>query len=483
MHRAFSLSLEGTGAVSPRYDATDPRTGWSLALSGSRSGRPLDRSTWSGSAGLERFTELDGAVLHAGTVLRLRIDCSFTPRLWGAGDRRRLDLRHRGPGDRAPPRRRLGPGGGGDGWQAFAKASWAIVLPTANDGSPAADAALPAAFTLVGDTPGGWVTPYPADGASSTSKDGASGSRTPLNLDGERGGCFAFQAAFLGAGGPPLPRVSASIPPGCRRLAPDRCYRPPMTPANLARARRIVVLTGAGMGLASGIPTFRGTDPDAVWARDVTELGTRRYFEFDPAGSWRWYRARFGALARAEPNPGHHALVALERWARASGRDFLLVTQNIDTLHRRAGSEHLVEVHGRADRLRCSARGCANAAPLGSIDAAAVSWEEFTAHPVDENVPRCPACGARLRPHVLWFDEYYTEHVDYQFDRAMAAFRRADLLLCVVTSFSVGITAAALESRAEKWSLDPSEADPPCGVRPWRAAQEVALPALVAGLG
>lgn len=256
-----------------------------------------------------------------------------------------------------------------------------------------------------------------------------------------------------------------------------------MNPADLEAAQRIVVLTGAGMGLASGIPTFRGTDPDAVWAKDVTELGTRRYFRYDPVGSWRWYHARFGALRRAEPNAGHHALVRLERWAAASGRSFLLVTQNIDVLHRRAGSERLVEVHGRADRLRCTTRGCPNAAPAGSIDAATVSWTAFESAPSEAHLPRCPLCDALLRPHVLWFDEFYAEHVDYAFDRAMAAFRASDLLLCVGTSFSVGITAAALESRGAIWSLDPSTIDPPPGVRPWRVAQEVALPALVEGLG
>lgn len=139
LHRTFSLGVEGTGAVSPYYDAADPRTGRSLSLSGSLSWRPLDRWTWSGSAGLERFTELDGAVLYAGTVLRLRTDFFFTPRLWarGIGDASTFDASgrvtalvawERGPGtalwlggawDRA---------GEVDGWQAFAKASWAIGL-------------------------------------------------------------------------------------------------------------------------------------------------------------------------------------------------------------------------------------------------------------------------------------------------------------------------------------------------------------------
>lgn len=241
--------------------------------------------------------------------------------------------------------------------------------------------------------------------------------------------------------------------------------------ADAVRAsRRLVVLTGAGMGLASGIPTFRGADPDAVWSRDVLEMATRSYFEADPRGSWRWYLSRFAGIERCRPNAGHDALVALERWA--DGRSFLLITQNIDTLHARAGSEALVEVHGRADRVRCSADGCPLGAPRGSLPRPEIDPER----PLG-----CPVCGAPLRPHVLWFDEFYDGHVDYGFTRAMAALAAADLVLCVGTSFSVGITRAAQGGRAPLWAIDPG-AQVPRGVRHVRAAQEVALPALVARL-
>ena len=108
----------------------------------------------------------------------------------------------------------------------------------------------------------------------------------------------------------------------------------------------LVVVTGAGVSHASGIPTFRGTDPGAVWKRDVTELGTNRYFEEDPAGSWTWYTSRFDMVLEKQPNPAHHALAAIERWQVARGGRFLLVTQNVDPLHERAGSERLVKVHG-----------------------------------------------------------------------------------------------------------------------------------------
>jgi NAD-dependent SIR2 family protein deacetylase len=247
-------------------------------------------------------------------------------------------------------------------------------------------------------------------------------------------------------------------------------------------SERLFVLTGAGMGLASGIPTFRGTDPDAVWAKDVTELGTFRYFRADPVGSWRWYRSRFSSIEGAQPNAGHHALVALETWQAERGREMLLVTQNIDTLHRRAGSRNLVEVHGRADRVRCPLTGCFNGAPRGSLDRASVDFSTFDATPSLANLPRCPRCHEILRPHVLWFDEYYGEHVDYGFDRVIQGLRRADLVLCVGTSFSVGVTAAALESRAPKWTIDVAGSAVPPGVRLLTGAQEAVLPAVIEAL-
>ncbi len=249
---------------------------------------------------------------------------------------------------------------------------------------------------------------------------------------------------------------------------------------DIAASKSLVVLSGAGMGLASGIATFRGKDPGAVWANDVMTMGTFGFFQEDPVESWRWYRSRFRSLEGALPNAGHEALVSMERWAVASGRDFLLVTQNIDTLHRKAGSERLVEVHGRADRVRCPATGCVNGAPSGSLPLP--DFTAFDADPSEATLPCCPACSAFVRAHVLWFDEYYDGHDEYQFRRVMSAFTRADLILAVGTSFAVGVTEAALRTRATKWTIDPSSNRPPWGVRQWSAPQEEALPALVAAL-
>lgn len=251
----------------------------------------------------------------------------------------------------------------------------------------------------------------------------------------------------------------------------------------------LLVVTGAGISLASGIPTFRGSDPGAVWKRDVTELGTFRYFQEDPAGSWAWYLERFEKVLSAQPNPAHLALAELERWQIARGGEFLLVTQNIDTLHEQAGSKRLVKVHGSADRVRCSRVGCRLGAPSGSLERSACDFQAFVLDPGLERVPRCPECGAFLRQHVLWFDELYTEHVDYQWERVLTAVDRMHLALCVGTSFAVGFTEAVLQ--AAFWNgatvavLDPGEAPVRASrnVVHLRAKAEVLLPAVLERLG
>ncbi len=222
----------------------------------------------------------------------------------------------------------------------------------------------------------------------------------------------------------------------------------------------IVVLTGAGISLASGIPTFRGSDPGAIWAHDITELATLRYFTSDPVGAWRWYRERFLRVLAARPNPAHRALAALERWHVRRRRDFLLVTQNIDTLHEWAGSTRVVKVHGSADRCRCADPACR----LGAVESIAlddIDFAEFDRDPRIAAIPSCPACGTLVRPHVLWFDELYVSHADYQWHVVDAAAARIRLLICVGTSLAVGVTSflqsAAADAEAPVFLVDPGE--------------------------
>ncbi|MFN7962167.1 MAG: Sir2 family NAD-dependent protein deacetylase [Thermoanaerobaculia bacterium] len=232
----------------------------------------------------------------------------------------------------------------------------------------------------------------------------------------------------------------------------------------------IVAVTGAGISLASGIPTFRGSDPGAVWKVDLTELATFRYFQEDPAGSWQWYLQRFDRLGAARPNAAHLALAELERWQLARGGEWLLITQNIDTLHEQAGSRQLIKVHGSSDRFRCSRRGCELGEPRGSIAAAEVDLSAFRAHPGRETVPRCPRCGSPLRQHVLWFDEMYTSHRDYQWEYVQGALEHMRLALAIGTSFAVGFTERVLQ--AAYWNKVPLVA-----IDPGRAP-EVAIPGL-----
>lgn len=249
----------------------------------------------------------------------------------------------------------------------------------------------------------------------------------------------------------------------------------------------LVAVTGAGISLASGIPTFRGSDSGAIWKHDVTELGTYRFFREDPVESWRWYLSRFEVVLGKKPNPAHLALVALERWQRQRGR-FTLVTQNIDTLHEDAGAEDLVKVHGTADRIRCPRQGCAHGAPAGSLPRSDFDVSEFLAAPSEELLPKCPECGDILRQHVLWFDEFYNEHRDYQWERVQEAAFSMGLVVFIGTSFAVGVTdmftRQALGIGIPVLSIDPGGNPPPYpGITVLKEKAEDFLPLVCARLG
>jgi NAD-dependent deacetylase len=188
---------------------------------------------------------------------------------------------------------------------------------------------------------------------------------------------------------------------------------PNPTPELIARLRNggpIVVLTGAGVSAESGLATFRG--PGGLWrGREPAELATPEAFRADPETVWRFYDWRRTQAARAEPNPGHRALAALE----GHHDDFRLVTQNVDGLHERAGSRRVVRLHGTLWRLRCTEDGR--------------EVEDRTPE-LSELPPRCE-CGALLRPAVVWFGEPLSPEV---LASAEAAARRASLLLVAGTS-------------------------------------------------
>lgn len=263
----------------------------------------------------------------------------------------------------------------------------------------------------------------------------------------------------------------------------------------LARGDLLLVITGAGVSTASGIPTFRGSEPGAVWRRHDVELATYDYFRRDPVGQWRWYLERFSSVDAARPNPAHEALADLESLVGEHGVDFLLVTQNIDCLHEAAGTRQLVKVHGTSDRLRCAADlTCELAAPRGSLPRHEIDLEAFRRCPARETLPRCPSCGGPLRAHVLFFDEYYTGHADYRFAEVEQAAATASLVLFAGTSFAVGVTdlvlRAALARHRPVVSIDPAGLPPrlatesggPVTLTAIREPAETAIPALVRAL-
>ena len=198
--------------------------------------------------------------------------------------------------------------------------------------------------------------------------------------------------------------------------------------AVLRGARHVLVLTGSGVSAESGVPTFREAQT-GLWERfDPRALATPEAFLSDPALVWRWYRWRRELVRKAEPNPGHFALAALERRLPR----LTLVTQNVDGLHQRAGSRAVTEYHGNLFATRCFSCG---ESPAG-------------AEPDDE-MPGCSSCGGLLRPGVVWFGEPIPVTALQTAARAVAD---CDLFLSVGTSSLVwpaaGLAEAALAGGA-----------------------------------
>lgn len=189
-------------------------------------------------------------------------------------------------------------------------------------------------------------------------------------------------------------------------------------------ARRVVALSGAGISAESGVPTFRDAQ-QGLWAEfDPAELATPEAFKRNPKFVWDWYAMRRQTLANVEPNAGHYALSS---WADRCD-EFTVVTQNVDGLHQRSGSDPVIELHGNILRVRCSAENIV-------IE----NWQELP-----DEVPRCEQCASYLRPDVVWFGEMLPMDA---FARAEEAVAAADLVLSIGTSTLVQ-PAAQLPYRA-----------------------------------
>ncbi|OWK44505.1 SIR2 family NAD-dependent protein deacylase [Fimbriiglobus ruber] len=200
----------------------------------------------------------------------------------------------------------------------------------------------------------------------------------------------------------------------------------------LKAAKSVAVLTGAGVSAESGVPTFRASD--GLWeGHRIEDVATPTGFRKDPGLVWKFYNARRANVRTVRPNPGHLALVKLEqRW----GDKFTLVTQNVDGLHRFAGSKKVLEIHGSLYRTRCT--GCKKIEDRGLLDLG--------------DLPACPTCTAMLRPDIVWFHEALPEGV---WEAAMFAAHEADVLLVAGTSAVVYPAASLIPIAKGDRSLKP----------------------------
>jgi NAD-dependent deacetylase len=181
---------------------------------------------------------------------------------------------------------------------------------------------------------------------------------------------------------------------------------------HISSADRVFVLSGAGISAESGIATFRASD--GLWSgHRVEDVATPEGWRTDPGLVWRFYSQRRGDARRAEPNPAHRALAQLDA---SIGDHFFLCTQNVDDLHERAGSRRMIHMHGQLFASRC-ADDCGDPA-----------FADENRYESLEAIPRCE-CGARIRPHIVWFGE-----IPWEMERIQREIDRCTVLLVVGTS-------------------------------------------------
>lgn len=224
-----------------------------------------------------------------------------------------------------------------------------------------------------------------------------------------------------------------------------------MTPIAIADLAKLVeksmyltVLTGAGISVESGISAYRGA-ASATWTQyNKHEVATEAAFLANPAKVWAWSMARREAMLAAEPNAGHYALAQLEQNFTRRGKTFRLITQNIDGLHHRAGSQAMIEVHGSVQRIKCFKNN--------HIET------HFSAAP--EHQPHCQQCDSLMRPDVVWFHENLSPVI---WNQVVSAAQGCDLFLCIGTSSSVTpvsmLPLIARGAKAQVFELNPEETE------------------------
>jgi len=206
--------------------------------------------------------------------------------------------------------------------------------------------------------------------------------------------------------------------------------------SRLRSARSVAVLTGAGISAESGVPTFRDAQT-GLWAKySPEELATPEAFRRNPKLVWEWYAWRRQRVGSVKPNAGHVALVRLEELVP----EFTLITQNVDGLHQKAGSRHVLELHGNIRRSKCF-----------DEDVVVEGWEDSKEVP-----PRCPRCGGLIRPDIVWFGEALPERIFAEAEQASA---KCDVFFSIGTSSLVypaaGLAYSALSGGALVVEINP----------------------------
>jgi len=196
----------------------------------------------------------------------------------------------------------------------------------------------------------------------------------------------------------------------------------------MRNARRVAVLTGAGISAESGVPTYRGSG--GLWSGfSSADLASPEGFARDPHKVWDWHNDRRMSLAQVKPNAGHLALAQLEQQLQARGATWTLATQNVDGLHQAAGSTNVLELHGTILAIRCN--GCGLGRRVGF-------------EPIAE-LPHC-SCGGLMRPDIVWFGEMLPQTV---WRAAVRSCQECDVMLTVGTSAQVYPAASLIEVAAE----------------------------------
>ena len=221
---------------------------------------------------------------------------------------------------------------------------------------------------------------------------------------------------------------------------------PPELVPKLRDAKRVVVLTGAGISAESGIPTFRDAQT-GIWAEYSPEdLATPHAFEKNPWRVWEWYTWRRELIKDKDPNQGHYAISEMQQRLLDQNAQFTLITQNVDGLHKKAGSKDVLELHGNIFRSRCSNLDCNEIVEFKDLK------------PTETPPPRCKQCNGLLRPDVVWYGEALP--LKY-LHKAMAATQKCELFFSIGTSTLVQPAASlptmALDAKADVVEINPIE--------------------------